>query len=95
MPHRRSLATPVHRAVVDADELVVDAVLVALYPKLQRGGFCIVDDYYSFEECRRAVDEYRAAHAIDEPLQRVDAASVYWRVARPLPARRSKSPSRR
>ena len=30
MPRRRSLATPVHRAVVDADELVVDAVLVAV-----------------------------------------------------------------
>ena len=56
----------------------VDA-LVALYPKLQRGGFCIVDDYYQFEECRQAIDEYRDEHGIDDELVRIDNCSVYWR----------------
>jgi O-methyltransferase len=50
-----------------------------LYPLLSRGGFCIVDDYYSFEECRRAIDEYRSKHGITAPIQRIDALSVYWR----------------
>ena len=55
--------------------------LLHLYPRLSSRGFCIVDDYYSFEECRRAVDEYRQAHSIREPLQRIDAGSVFWRVS--------------
>ena len=53
--------------------------LVALYPKLQRGGFCIVDDYFQFEECRQAIDEYREEHGIDDELVRIDNCSVYWR----------------
>jgi O-methyltransferase len=53
--------------------------LVHLHPKLSPDGFCIIDDYYSFEECRRAVDEYRAANDVVAPLVRIDAASVYWR----------------
>lgn len=54
--------------------------LVHLYPKLAAGGYCIVDDYHSFEECRLAIDEYRALHAITAPLVQIDAHSVYWRV---------------
>lgn len=54
--------------------------LVHLYPKLSKGAFCIVDDYYSFDECREAVDEYRAAHGIEAEMVRIDNMSVYWRV---------------
>lgn len=53
--------------------------LVLCYPKLTVGGFCIVDDYYSFEECRRAVDEYRESHGITDELVRIDRLSVMWR----------------
>lgn len=31
------------------------------------------------EECRRAVDEFRAHHGIDDPLERVDWTCVRWR----------------
>lgn len=51
-----------------------------LYMKLSPGGFCIVDDYHSFAECRQAIDEYREAHGITAPLVRIDAHAVYWRV---------------
>ncbi len=34
----------------------------ALYPGLAAGGHLIVDDYGSFEGCRRAVDQFRTAH---------------------------------
>ena len=51
-----------------------------LYPKLAPGAFCIVDDYYSFDECRKAVDEYREAHQITESMVRIDNVAVYWRV---------------
>ena len=53
--------------------------LNALYPKLSTGGYLIVDDYYAFEECRDAVREYRSAHGIRTPLERVDPVCVYWR----------------
>jgi Macrocin-O-methyltransferase (TylF) len=42
------------------------------------GGFVIVDDYV-LPPCAQAVDEFRAARGIDEPLERVDWAAVFWR----------------
>ncbi len=54
-------------------------VLEKLYPRISEGGFIVVDDYYIFEECRRAVREYRQSQGIKSPLQRIDAAAVYWR----------------
>jgi O-methyltransferase len=57
------------------------AALEALYPRLSVGGYVIVDDYgvMEREECRRAVDEYRARHGIDDPLEPVDWTCVRWR----------------
>jgi O-methyltransferase len=43
------------------------------------GGFVIVDDYGDFEPCRRAIDEFRAANAITDPIVKVDWTGVYWR----------------
>ena len=51
----------------------------ALYPKLTPGGFCIIDDYGTFDQCKRAVDEYREAFRITEPIVAVDDRCVYWR----------------
>jgi len=53
--------------------------LTHCYPRLAVGGFCIVDDYYAFEECRRAVDDYRSEHGITDELVRIDRLSVLWR----------------
>ena len=55
----------------------VDAI-EPLYPKLSPGGFCIIDDY-ALPGCRRAVDEYRAAHGIRSPIERIDWTGVFWR----------------
>lgn len=49
-----------------------------LYHKLSPGGYVIVDDYHGFDECRRAIDEYRAKHGVTEPLVRIDNLAVYW-----------------
>ena len=64
----------------DMYESTMDA-LGPLYPKLSPGGFVIVDDYYSYKECAKAVDEYREQHGITEPLMRIDRLSCYWRKA--------------
>jgi hypothetical protein len=55
--------------------------LRALYSKVSPGGFVIVDDYQSWPQCRRAVDEFRAAHGITDEIVPVDDDGVYWRVA--------------
>lgn len=53
--------------------------LEALYPKLQPGGFLIVDDFGSLEPCRTAVMEYRSRHRIEEPIEEIDTTGVFWR----------------
>jgi len=62
----------------DLYESTMDA-LEALYPKVAPGGFVIVDDYGAWEPCRKAVDDYRAAQNITEPIKEVDWTGVYWR----------------
>jgi hypothetical protein len=52
--------------------------LVNLYRKLSPRGTLIVDDYFLFEGQRQAVDEFRAAHAIVEPIMRIDHFGGYW-----------------
>jgi O-methyltransferase len=42
-------------------------------------GFCIIDDYWSFDDCKRAVDEYRAEKNITEQIVRIDGLSCFWR----------------
>jgi O-methyltransferase len=71
-------------ALVRLDADTYDATklaLEALYPGLARGGYLIVDDYGAMveEECRRAVDEFRVEHGIEEPLETVDWTCVRWR----------------
>ena len=53
--------------------------LEALYPKLSRGGFSIIDDYGAIPACRVAVEDYRTRNKIDIPLQEIDWTGVYWR----------------
>ena len=54
-------------------------VLDALYAKVSVGGFVIIDDYGEIAQCRAAVEEFRAANKISEPLQRIDGSGVFWR----------------
>ena len=85
---------PIERIAVlrldgDTYESTMD-VLGTLYPKLSPGGFCIIDDFHAFSDCRRAVEEYRAKeHVCDEiqPIERcrcVLAKNVSQSTHRPL-----------
>ena len=58
--------------------------LVNLYDKVSIGGYTIIDDYgeTSWTYCRKAVDEFREQHEIEEPLERVDTKSYFWRKQR-------------
>jgi O-methyltransferase len=51
-----------------------------LYDKLSPGGFCIVDDYGSHaSQAGRAVEDYRKAHGISDPVVDIDGFGAYWR----------------
>ena len=62
--------------------------LTHLYPKLSAGGYVYIDDYGSFEGCKRAVNRYRAEHNVTERIWpifedlrgRVEA--IWWRKLR-------------
>ena len=76
---------PIERLAImrlDGDfyESTADA-LAGLYDKLSVGGYVIIDDYgeESWNYCHRAVDEFRAARRIADPLVRVDDKCCYWR----------------
>jgi O-methyltransferase len=87
---------------LDADSYeATREALRRLYPGLAAGGHLIVDDYGSFEGCRRAVDEFRAEHGIAEPIERVDFTCSRWRRTSdhaldiaPLPASAPRRPPR-
>jgi hypothetical protein len=54
-------------------------VLTHLYPKLSKGGYVIVDDYGALPNCQAAVDDFRAKHSINSPIQKIDWTGVFWR----------------
>lgn len=61
----------------DLYESTMDS-LSALYPKLSIGGYLIVDDYGAIPACRRAVEDYRSANGIQEPIEIIDWTGAYW-----------------
>jgi O-methyltransferase len=53
--------------------------LVNLYPKLSKGGYCIIDDYNSYENCKNAVDDFRRENKITEEIHLIDWTGIYWK----------------
>jgi O-methyltransferase len=53
-------------------------VLDAVYPKLSVGGYAIIDDY-ALSGCKAAVEDYRKAHGITDPISLVDWTGAYWK----------------
>jgi Macrocin-O-methyltransferase (TylF) len=61
----------------DTYESTMDG-LVNLYHKVSPGGTLIVDDYYLFKAQREAVDEFRSAHHVIDPIIQIDNFGGYW-----------------
>ncbi|MBI2838817.1 MAG: class I SAM-dependent methyltransferase [Acidobacteria bacterium] len=79
-------AAPIDKLAVirldgDMYESTVDS-LTHLYPKLQPGGFLVVDDYGAVPGCRQAVHDYRLQHGITEEIERIDWTGAFWRRSR-------------
>lgn len=79
-------SAPIDRLAVarldgDMYESTMDG-LTHLYPKLSCGGYLIVDDYGAVSACKQAVEDYRGAHNITEPIVEIDWGGVYWQRTR-------------
>jgi hypothetical protein len=53
--------------------------LTSLYDKVSRGGYIIVDDYYSWPSCRRAVTQFLAERSLAPEIKAIDEDGAYWR----------------
>jgi O-methyltransferase len=67
---------------LDADSFTATGLaLDALYPGLSVGGYLIIDDYFHphLPVCRQAVQEFRRAYGVTEPIERIDWTGARWR----------------
>jgi hypothetical protein len=66
---------------IDADlyESTMD-VLSSLYDRVSKGGYVIIDDYYSWPPCRQAVDDFRRKLSVSSDLEEIDGRGVFWQV---------------
>ena len=79
VPHQASSIGPIALLRLDGDWYESTYVcLEYLYPQLARGGFVVVDDYWTWEGCHRAVDDYRGLHKITSSILRIDDGAAYW-----------------
>jgi hypothetical protein len=84
-PREASSVGPIAVLHADGDWYAsVRLTLETFYHRVSPGGFVAVDDYGVWSGARQAVDEFRLARSIEEPLVRVEAAA-YWR--KPAPQR--------
>jgi hypothetical protein len=49
-----------------------------LYPRVSDGGFIVVDDYGALPNCRAAVEDFRRARGIAEPVVPIDWTGAFW-----------------
>jgi len=68
-------------AVLRLDGDMYESTIVALsslYDRVSKSGFIIVDDYGCLPNCRAAVDDFRQARNIQDPIRTVDWTGVFW-----------------
>ena len=49
-----------------------------LYPLLSPGGVLIMGDYFAWEGCKKATDEYRQIHHIESAIHRIGLDAAFW-----------------
>jgi O-methyltransferase len=77
-------AAPIERLAIlrldgDLYSSTMDA-LKSLYHRVSPGGYVIVDDYYSWPACRKAVTEFLAENKVKANIERIDWTGAYWQV---------------
>ena len=51
-----------------------------LYHKVSKGGFIIVDDYYSWPSCRKAVTDFLESNSLQPEIKKIDWTGAYWQI---------------
>lgn len=51
-----------------------------LYDKITPGGYCILDDYFSWPSCHRAVHDFLKERNITDEIRRIDTEGAFWKV---------------
>jgi hypothetical protein len=64
----------------DLYDSTMDA-LNALYGKVTKGGYVIVDDYNRWPQCKEAIDDFRSARGIRDEMVNIDDDAVFWKVS--------------
>lgn len=52
--------------------------LTHLYPKLSKGGYCIIDDF-NLPGARAAVQDYLTRNGLNPEIKQIDGMGAYWR----------------
>jgi O-methyltransferase len=52
----------------------------SLYRRVSPSGYVIVDDYHSWDSCRRAVDDFCRETHIASNVTSIDQSGAYWQV---------------
>ena len=50
--------------------------------KVSDDGYVLVDDYGDIPACKAAIEDFRAARGITDPIQTVDWTGVFWQRTR-------------
>lgn len=50
-----------------------------LYHKVSKGGYVIVDDYYSWPSCRTAVTDFLVKNSLKPEIKAIDWTGAYWK----------------
>ena len=51
-----------------------------LYHKVSAGGYVIIDDYYSWPSCRKAVTDFLARNSLQPEIKAIDWSGAYFKV---------------
>lgn len=79
LPHATIEKLAILRLDGDLYTSTMDA-LQNLYHKVSKGGFVIVDDYYAWPDCKKAVTDFLSANSLQPHIQPIDSIGAYWRV---------------
>lgn len=52
--------------------------LEGFYDRIPRGGVILLDDYFCWEGCKKATDNFRSKHRILSEIIQIDRDSAYW-----------------
>ena len=54
--------------------------LTSLFDKVSKGGYVIVDDYYSWDSCKAAVTDFLKERSLGPEIREIDWTGAYWQV---------------